>query len=210
MRTNSRWLLVCLSGILAVSCAVPRYTPVTDPAERLEFRGISILPPQGDDWVFIKGPHKVTFGKTIVKRRGRPAEMAHTFIAVARTDHVKKSEIETAWKLRQFVELNLIWAWTDRFKLVESKVVPISSLGSDGAQYDVVNEERDNPRFPGFVLLMTTHGIQCRHPYSPGLLVNVAYGERHLQGDQPRPLLIEALKHEVEPFLKSLEFTRVR
>ena len=208
MRTSSRWLLVCLSGILAVSCAVPRYTPVTGPAQRLEISGISILPPQGDDWAFIKGPHKVIFGKKIVKRRGRPAEMAHTFVAVARTDHVKKSEIETAWKLRQFVKRSFISA--DRFKLVESKVVSISSLGSDCAQYDVVNEERDNPRFPGFVLLMTTHGIQCRHPYSPGLLVNVAYGERHLQGDQPRPLLIEALKHEVEAFLKSLKFTQVR
>lgn len=207
MRPSSRWLLVCLSGILAVSCAVPRYTPVTDPAQRLEFRGISILPPQGDDWYFIKGPHEVTYGKKIVKRRGRPAEMAHTFIAVARTDYVNKFEIETPRKLRQFVERTLISA--DRFKLVEFKAISDTSLGSDCVQYDAIAEEHDNPRFQGFVLLITTHGLQCRHPYFPGLLIHVYYSERHIQGEQPQPLLFEALKHEVEPFLKSLVFAKV-
>ena len=131
MRTSGQWVLVCLSSILAVSCAVPGLTPVTNPAQRLEFHGFSILPPQGNNWHFIKkDSHGVNFGKKLVERPTRPAERGHTFIAVARADYVKKTEIKTPWNLRQFVELNLIWGWTDRFKLVESKVVSISSLGS--------------------------------------------------------------------------------
>ncbi len=93
-------------------------------------------------------------------------------------------------------------------RVIESKLVSDSSRGTDCVWIDVVAEERDNPMRPGVVFETTYHGLECRHPDSPLLVVVVVYSERYPQGGQAR--LIQANKQELDPFIDSLMFRPVR
>ena len=51
MRIVRVWIIFLSVGLGVVGCAGgPQFIPVTDPTQRLEFEGFSILPPQGDNW----------------------------------------------------------------------------------------------------------------------------------------------------------------
>lgn len=53
------WVIAFQASLVLVSGAsAQRPTPVTDPTQRLEFQGFSIVPPNGKDW-FIVAPQTV-------------------------------------------------------------------------------------------------------------------------------------------------------
>ena len=216
-----------------IDCNRLGMTPVTNADQRLDFHGFSILPPKGEHWcIFNRDSHLIAFGKNLFggklwRKPPRPAERAHSFVAVAAAVEVKDAKVESFAELQAFVErwlrrggvmrrVGSKWVLDStplnpRFTLVESKVVIDRSLGADCVRTDVVIEERDNPRVPQFVLVLKEpHNFLCLHPYSMGLLIFISYSERYVRGAEPRPLLADALKHEVEPFLRSVVFTQVR
>jgi hypothetical protein len=63
-------------------------------------------------------------------------------------------------------------------------------------------EDREVPVWRGSVFVIDAHAIRCVHPHSPKYVIDISYSERRLKDDPPVSLQIE-----VEPFLKSLEFT---
>jgi hypothetical protein len=65
-------------------------------------------------------------------------------------------------------------------------------------------EERDNPRLPGLVLIVTANGIACRHPSTPAMGVIAFYSERRPEGQ--RALLDPGVSPIGEDFLRSLTF----
>ncbi|MGH2396585.1 MAG: hypothetical protein ACRDFW_06265 [bacterium] len=153
--------------------------------------------------------------------------MTHTFAAMAREVSVEEAALESAEELQAFVQrwlrgggrsrmfgsmTVLDSAPVARFKLVESKVVLDNSLGATCVRWDAVIEERDNPKVPGSVLIQTIrNNFLCRHPHSrERVFILIGYSERHMQGEQPQSQLVEMLKQEVEPFLRSLRFIRPR
>ncbi len=205
MRAGSRLhVLIYLSGLLALGCGGLRL--VTNPTERLEFQSFSILPPQGENWyVGRTDPRGITFFKKLMDRPVKATDVARSFFAAATAGETTYAKL-TLPELRELVERSLTPVPGGRFRSVESQVIADNSLGAECIRYGTVQEERDNPRWPGFVLVMTVHGFQCLHPYASGLGVNLSYSERYVQGDQP--VLSDALKQEVELFLRSVLFNR--
>ena len=72
-----------------------------------------------------------------------------------------------------------------RFVTIESNVRLDTTMGAGCVRVDAVQEERDNPRFPGAVMVLVAHTVDCLHPRSPGYVVSVSYSERYVRGQQP-------------------------
>ena len=231
MRTTSAWLLVSAWIISAVGCAASRpATPISmtcqflrmasaNPTERVTLPsvGFSLLPPQGDRWcVGASGPRETTFmsspllGKLLDKRPSE-AEIRHSIALVVVADEVPKdSRIETEADMIAFIEQRFLGKRPgSRFALVESKFVPDSSLGAECIRFDAVVEERDNPDARGLVLIgVFRDNFLCRHPKTrTPTLVLVSTSERYVQGTiTTAPLLIDSLRSEWEPSVRSLQF----
>jgi hypothetical protein len=149
------------------------------------------------------------FGK-VIETRPSQAELRHTVALATIADEVPKdARVETASEMFAFVERRILGAQPgSRFKVVESKFMPDSSLGAECIRFDAVVEERDNPGAPGVVLIgVMRDNFLCRHPDSrPPTLVLIMVSERYPQGTVTRPLLIDTLRSEWEPSVRSLQF----
>ncbi len=201
-----------------VDCQFLRMASVSSPTQRMEFRswGYSLLPPQGNQWCIggagPRGTRFIThplFGK-VIETRPSQAELRHTFGIMAIADEVPKdAKVETAADLFTSVERLVLGGQPkSRFKVVETRFVPDSSLGAECVRFDTVVEERDNPGAPGVVLVLVNRdNFLCRHPGSrTPTLIWIGASERYVQGTLTGPLLIDTLRTEWEPSVRSLQF----
>lgn len=198
--------------------ASPGPSPVGDPAQRLDFPGVSILPPRGGNW-FITPPvpsgpgatHTVVaFGKKL--REGPPAtpEEAHTIRATVVVSDLREARFEDSTAFLGFLEREsgerMVGRMVNkRHRLLASELSLDSSPGSTCVKYEQTFEDTGVPRFPGSIFILATRGFRCLHPHWPKYMVDVGYSQRYLRGQ--RPLSIEA---ELEPFLKSVVFAAAR
>jgi hypothetical protein len=172
----------------------------------MEFHGFSILPPRGERW-FIVDPQTVppappwktavSFFKVVGKLHSISArvETAH-FRDVAAMTSTGRTVILQAMKSEILEEFN------PRFKRLDAKASLDKCLGYDCMRYKKVLEDHSPRDVPGYVLILTQDGFIVPHPHSPTFFIWVEYSQRFPPGKKPFP--IEA---ELEPFLKSLEFT---
>jgi hypothetical protein len=193
-----------VAGVAVAGCA-PTLVAVTNPTQRVEMDGVSVLPPAGQTWYV--GPRD---SRHILFIR-RPPDSPHTIRAMALVDKIEiggavLGPIRHAQDLQEVTERRLQSG--GRFVTIESNVRPDTSRGAECVRVDAVQEERDNPRFPGVVLVLVSHALDCVHPRSPGYVVSVSYGERYPKGQQAFP--VETLRSEGEPFIRNATFTPVR
>jgi len=75
-------------------------------------------------------------------------------------------------------------------------------------RFDAVVEERNNPDARGLVLVgVLRDSLFCRHPNArTPTLVLISASERYVQGTVTGPLLIDALRSEWEPSVRSVQF----
>ena len=230
MRRISACLLVSAWFMIAAGCASSRpATPISvtcqslrmasaNQAERVVFPsgGYSIQPPQGDRWcVGASGPRGTTFmshplfGKLLDKRPSE-AEIRHSIGLLVVADEVPTdNRIETEADMIAFIEQRFLGKRPgSRFTLAESKFVSDSSLGAECIRFDAVVEERDNPDARGLVLIgVLRDNFLCRHPKArTPTLVIISTSERYVQGTIATPLLIDSLRSEWEPSVRSLQF----
>jgi len=146
----------------------------------------------------------------VIETRPSEVEHLHTLALVTMADEVPKdAKVETAADMFAFVERRILGAQPgSRFKVVESKFMLDSSVGAECIHFDAVVEERDNPGARGVVLIQVMRdNFLCRHPDSrTPTLVLVAVSERYPQGAVTGPLLIDTLRSEWEPSVRSLQF----
>ena len=229
-RRRSMWLLVSATFVTVSGCASSRPAqPMSltcqtlrmvqaDRFDRIEFpsSGYSILPPRGDRWCSGgSGSHGTTFvshplmGK-LLERRPSEMEMRHSIaLTVVADDAPKDTRIETEADMIAFVQRHYFGIGSgSRFTLVESKFVSDSSLGAECIRFDAVIEERNNPGARNLVLVgVMRDGFLCRHPNArTPTLILISTSERYVQGTTT-PLLIDTLRSEWEPSVRSLQFT---
>jgi len=223
MKAHVRWVLLGTWG-LVVACAAAPFVPrrldcdalrlaSVNATRRFDFHSpdFSILPPQGEHWCIAHtNARGVQFVKNLLSGQVIDAppsgeKVAHTFIAAAIAIRTEE-KIESTADLRGLFERLMFGAkgYSTRYKLLESKTVADDSLGADCLRYDLVWEERDNPRVPGVLLITTNEGYLCRHPHSVGL-IHIFYSERH---PERMPSQLDPLRREVEPFVKSVVFIK--
>ena len=207
MRRLRAWTLMFLVGLIVVGCTHPRPIPVTDPTQRLQFQGFSILPPKGENWFIGQGVGNVMFRKQLRETIKQPADL-HTIVAQVWTRSLGDVTFESRMELLQYLARELEKGMrqpTQRNTPLEVKLSLDKCLGWDCARIDYTSEDRGLPSFPGSVFILTGHHFVFLHPDSPTLVIHVNYGQRYLRGQQPLPL-----EAEVESFLKSLVFTPIR
>jgi YVTN family beta-propeller protein len=187
-------------SILASCKTGPDLTPVPRPAQRMQFDGFSILPPQGDWYIAPTLPKDEAWrsvaGFVKPASDGAPGSAIWASTAVANIDTPFPTREQL---LQQLVRNREAELRTGRFRLLEFRSAPGPSPGCQ--RYDAVVEDRAVPEFPGAVFVLTLRHAICLHPNAPTLAVNMAYSERRRQGKPAVPL-----EGEGEPFLTSLQF----
>jgi hypothetical protein len=206
MRIVRVWITMLSVGMGVVGCAGgPQLIPVTNPTERLELGGFSILPPQGGNWFKIdptpllrrQNPTMIAlFHKTLT-----PPSKSHTVTAWVRGGRVVISAGSRAELLEKLARTNFVQ--TERHRPVSVNISPDKTLAPECVRYDGVTEDRGVPGYPGSIFIWDQHGFVCFHPDLPDSAIDIQYNQRRLQ--EEAPLSLEA---EGDPFLKSLTFSR--
>jgi hypothetical protein len=175
--------------------------------ERVDLNGVSVLPPAGQTWY--AGPRSRQHALFL----RRPPEAPHVVAALAVVDKIVvgglvQAPIRNAQDLKALTERRFQTAAGGRFTTIQSSVRVDLSLGAQCVRVDSAQEERDNPRVPGVVLILLIHTVDCLHPQTPGYVVSISYSERYPKGQ--RPFAAETLQAEGEPFIRSATFTPIR
>ena len=175
-------------------------TPVTDPTGRLEFQGFSVLPPSGKDW-FVVEPKSFPDPSAETVQFAKVVGRMHSLYGMAML--VAPAATQTLDNLRSLV---LEEAKRDpRFKPLKTETSLDKCFGYDCVRFDLLLEEHAPADFPGIVLMITRRGFAVPHPGAPGSYIWVEYSERFQPGTKQYPL-----DAELEPFLKSVQFTPIR
>lgn len=205
MSTNIRCICVFITVMISGCALQPGIRPVTDPAMRFRGNGYSALPPQGKDWYIQQHtPYVVNFAKLSPENM----ERYHTFAATVMGMKPEAQNVNSPSEFSKAIEQLLVRTLTEgRFRLMSIKVAPYGAEGSYCSQYDIVQEERDNPSAPGVVLEITAHGFFCLD-VSSDFMINASYSERKPQGS--KSFLDIALKQEADGFLKDVVVTPLR
>ena len=200
-------LLAGVFSILAIGCAsAPTLTPVTNTAQRMDFKGVSVEPPQGDNWY------------TSPTRRGPPGALVafykkmgdwdpeHTAIAALRLVDMQDQRFETADELGRFMDRGFRddHKRSTRFSLVDSTYTVDASLDAMCVRLHQAQEDRGVPGRAGQRFLIDAHAIRCIHPDSSRHLVDISFSERRRAG--LASWWGRGLEKEVEPYLNSLQF----
>jgi hypothetical protein len=186
-----------------VGCA-PALVAV-NPTQRVELDGVWVLPPAGQTWyVGPRDRQHVVFGR-------KPPQPPHTVGAMALVDKIEiggavLGPVRNAQDLKEVTERRLQSG--GRFTTLESSVRLDTNRGAECVRVDAVQEERDNPRMPGVVLILVSHALDCLHPQNSGYVVSVSYSERYPKGQQA--FSAETLQAEGESFIRNATFTPVR
>lgn len=211
VKLYSPWIWVSFFAVIVSGCTTQAPPPrsTINPAERFEFEGFSVLPPQGKNWYLGRSPfYGVVFMKRLFEAPRQPK--SHSFFATVYRHDLKDYEINSTQDFLSYVQ------WTSRvnprFRLVKKNVVLDSSMsdaiGSECVRYDFLQEERDNPIAPQVVLNVTAHGFLCRHPSSSTFLIDAQCSERYPQGE--KSALDESLRQECESFQRSVVLKPLR
>ncbi len=206
MRTVRAWIILLCVGLGVVGCVGgPQFIPVTDPTQRLEFEGLSILPPRGEDWFIAPPALRRQQGADMIAsflKLATPPSKTHTVTATVRGGRVSVSagsRSELLQKIAQGYSKE-----TNRNRPVSVNVSPDKTLSPDCVRYDITAEGHGIPGYPDSVYIMDMHGFVCLHPDSPDAAIDIQHSQRRLQEDS-----LLTLEAEGEPFVKSLLFTRL-
>ncbi|MDH3280844.1 MAG: hypothetical protein OEQ18_06920 [Gammaproteobacteria bacterium] len=194
-------------SVLAIGCAsAPGLTPITSTAQRMDFRGVSVQPPQGDNWY------------TAAAQRGPPGTLVafykkmgdwtpeHSAIAGLRLLDLDDQRFETAEELGRFMDqvFREDHKRSTRFNLIDSTYAVDASFGAICVRLHQAQEDREVPGRAGQRFLIDAHAIRCIHPRSPRYLVDISFSER--RRDNRASWWSRGLQEEVEPYLNSLQF----
>jgi len=192
--------------VIIAGCATMQPQPV-DSTSRVQSYGFSVLPPSGGNWYTIRQiPGWVIFGKVDPDKYPPDADKSHTFlVGVINLERRPDEKADTPDDLAHFLEKKPENDPSGNMRLLKLKSTPYLAKGTTCVQYEMEQEERNNPLVPGAVLTITTHGFLCRHPYSQDFVTQAAYSERYIRGR--KSFLDETLKRESEMFLDDVMFT---
>ncbi len=144
----------------------------------------------------------------LVEQRPSPTDILHTFGLLTIADEVPRdAKVDTPAELFAFIEQRFIRP-EPRFTVVQSSFHADASPGAECVRFDAVVEERNNPGARGAVLVgVLRDNLVCRHPSArTPTLVLVSASERYVQGTVTGPLLVDTLRPEWEPSVRSLRF----
>lgn len=179
---------------------------IIDLKQRIEFDGVSVLPPQAKNWMLGATPFEgIMFKKRLSETLGEPK--THTLLAGAISVDLAEKAPRNSQELLSYLESFLSSQNDRRFQALHSRVQADENrskiMNTDCAAYETVAKESANPLFPAKIFMLTVQGFQCRHPYYANIVVDVFCTERYLENTQPAS---KAYKDECIAFLDTVQF----
>jgi hypothetical protein len=182
-----RALLVFISlPLILAACAAPSAPrSITDAAQRVESNGFSVLPPKGANWYIEESPYGVAFYKrlppdTLVTPTGASVAVPRTYFVLISLVNPRALKVHTTEDLKREMERTLLEDPGSDRKIIDYKITPYSTQGTDCVRYVFRVEERNRPFAPGAVLNMPGGGFMCLHPLSAGQAIHGTFSERRL------------------------------
>jgi hypothetical protein len=222
---------------LPLNCSMAQSSAVTNPDQRIEVPapGFSVLPPQGENWCvrsmasqglnFVKLPVSVpVFGQSLSPDElFRVTLQAVRFMVFAVSFSDFGFNTESPGQLKVAVDemirthifsqfMGGISSAERRYQLLESDSLVDRSVGASCVRFDAKVEERGMHGVPhGLVMILNfSNNLICVHPEpasSESRLVWISFVETFREGDQSTA---DTVRREVEPVLRSLQFTTPR
>jgi virginiamycin B lyase len=190
----------------------PRLRTLSEPRQRFEFHGFSVLPPLGPNWVVIPSfPSPpgisilIAFGRRPDRPPGKRPEDLRTLIAAVATSKMEapvRTPEEFLLQEEGRTALVIGAQVGPRHRVVSLSTSLDGKLGPSCVRYDYRVEDTGVPQFPGTPFFLDFHGYRCPHPKWPRYVVDVGYSERYLSS-----LSALAPEAELTPFLESLALT---
>ena len=156
--------------------------------KRIEFDGISVLPPQAEGWM----PGADPFGEIVFKKRlpDTSGESGpYTFLAGVRHIDLNEKAPQNLQDLLIFVESSFASQNNDRFQTIDFQAQADENrtkvMHTECVAYEGIAKESDNPVFPGKILMLIARGFQCRHPHFVDSVIDVFCTERYPANTQP-------------------------
>ena len=148
---------------------------VTDPTARIERTFYSILPPSGDDWLYMNndsgGKYDLFFGKKI--------SATHTLVATVYEVHSYAQFKDADDFMRYAEQSSMMDVDPRRFNLIESKMDFKKDLGKYAVYRSATAEDRHPEKSHGNdYLLLKMFGFVVVHPENESVILSVDYSER--------------------------------
>ena len=202
--TAKTYLLPILAtALLVAGCAttIPQL-PITDPDERIQFNGFSLLPPKGTGWKWIgrKGQDKSAFFNTTFSK----ADGDRTYFAMAAlldTEGKESSPDELLSEVKNYE----MFKEGPRQTNIKSTFKIVHTLGHPCVRYDFTAEDHNVPYNPNTIYKLDGHGFFCTHPKANGVVTIITYSRR-----SPKNASYVGAAEEGERFLESVQFTEVK
>ena len=192
--------------------------PILDRSERIGIPGVSVLPPQGEDWFLFpeSGPDDSLI--RFVQRVGlvppvRAEDARQVLAGVAVQDSGNAAPRTPAQFLADFNgeyfkdgKMRVREMLTSRQRLVRLEAGLDDAMGATCVRYNRLTEIVGQfPQFPDLVALTSTRGLLCSHPSWPQYEIDVTYQQIYAKGQPALPRDAES-----DAFLGSVRFTADR
>lgn len=204
-----KWLEIAFCQFLIAGCASQiSMRPLTDSMERYQGYGFTVMPPRGNGWYIAEHPYQVAFTRgASPKDSSASPDPRHTYYLGVFVFEAKSGDkLDTSDDLAQIIAENMNGD-NSNFKILESQTAPYSRKNAVCTRYRYVAKQRNHPQLPEVILLMTSGGFFCRHPYSQRLIINGVYSER--RPSERQSVLDESLMKEAEDFFQTVDFSPI-
>ena len=201
--------IVFLIAFGVQGCAsTPPTVLVTEPDQRLQFNGFSVLPPDGERWHWVgresQDTTRLSYSMFVKKSsRGRPSR--NTYLAKAAVLDAGERQFTTTQELLSHVRAMGLFQESPRQQNMRVEFAVDDTLAPLCVRFDLNAEDTRVGGYAGPVYLLDAHGLFCVHPEAPDVLVMIDHSRRTRQGDAP-----VAAQTEGERFLSSLRFTPIQ
>ena len=211
-------MFFCVGVVSGFALGGQDFQPISDRSRRIEIPGLSVNPPQGEDWfLFPVSPQEASPADAMIRfvRRlqeappARPEDARAVHAAVIVMDSGEMSPPTPSEFLQAFTEgepKRVGQMITRRQRLIEFPAALDNSLGATCIRYSRVTEITGQfPLFPDLVAISSTRGLFCSHPHWPQYNIDLTYDQMYPKGEKPLSLDAEA-----DMFLESVVFTPAR
>lgn len=191
-----RIVLALLSIVFISSCHGQRFPEVVDPSARINISGVSVLPPQEQNW---KVSHMSENVISLIKKGSQPDATYASFVGFHELPDLESKEQFS----KEIFKMLLSEIDTERFTIKKNEGEISHSRETYCWRYHMISEDRAAKTRPGQkVMLLEMVGYICQHPKDRNKGVNFQYSHRYYPGDED-----PEIKNKAKEFLDNVTFT---